>query len=235
LLSLVEVVVAMSLSKIYRSDEANVIKEFQFRSFGDAEPNSPLEPDSFVKTPSSDSPPIVPPVAAAGSYSDKDIEEAYARGRREALDTAGKKFESAAQALVTAAEDLIHLRTSLASNNSQDLLRLVMTVAEQIIRREVAVDPQVVLNIIETALQSSVRSDQYRIRVNPDDLDHVIEQKPLFLASISGLKNLSIEADPTISCGGCRIDSDLGEVDATIETQLESIQKALSEAITDVG
>lgn len=224
----------MSLSKIYRGDEASGLKEFQFRSFGETEPSSPLEADSFVKTPSAAAT-IITPVAAAGGRSDKDVEEAYARGRREALDAAGKNLESAAQALVAAAEDLSHLRESLASNNSQDMLRLVMTVAEQIIRREVAVDPQVVVNIIETALQSSVRSDQYRIRVNPDDLDHVIDQKPLFLASISGLKSLSIEADPAISRGGCRVDSDLGEVDATIETQLESIQKALSEAITDVG
>lgn len=227
-------VVAMSLSKIYRGDEASGLKEFQFRSFGETEPSSPLDADAFVKTPSTAAP-IITPVAAAGGRSDKDVEEAYARGRREALDAAGKNLESAAQALVAAAEDLSHLRESLASNNSQDMLRLVMTVAEQIIRREVAVDPQVVVNIIETALQSSVRSDQYRIRVNPEDLDHVIDQKPLFLASISGLKSLSIEADPAISRGGCRVDSDLGEVDATIETQLESIQKALSEAITDVG
>jgi flagellar assembly protein FliH len=98
----------------------------------------------------------------------------------------------------------------------------------------VSADPQVVLTIIENALQSSVRSDQYRIRVNPEDLEHVTQQKPLFLASISGLKNLSVEADPAISRGGCRVDSELGEVDATLETQLESIRQALNEAITDV-
>jgi flagellar assembly protein FliH len=224
----------MNLSKIYRGDEASGLQEFQFRSFGETEPNSPLDSNSFVKTTSTASSIITPP-ATAGGRSDKDVEEAYARGRREALDSAGKKLESAAQALVAAAENLSRLRESVAKNNSQDMLRLVMTVAEQIIRREVAVDPQVVVNIIEAALQSSVRSDQYRIRVNPVDLDHVIEQKPLFLASISGLKSLSIEADPAISQGGCRVDSDLGEVDATLETQLESIRKALSEAITDGG
>jgi len=63
----------------------------------------------------------------------------------------------------------------------------------------------------------------------------VTQQKPLFLASISGLKNLSIETDSEISPGGCRVDSDLGDVDATIETQLETIRQSLSEAIMDVG
>ncbi len=223
----------MSLSKIYRGDEANGLREFQFRSFGDTEPGSPLEGDGFVKG-SVTAPPIVTPAASQPpARSEKEIEEAYAKGRRDALDAAGNDLESAAQALATAAEEISRLRDSLAKNSSQDMLRLVMTIAEQIIRREVSADPQVVLNIIENALQASVRSDQYRIRVNPDDLEQVLQQKPLFLASISGLKNLSIEADATVSRGGCRVDSELGEVDATIETQLESIQQALSEAITD--
>lgn len=217
----------MNLSKIYRGTEANGLKEFQFRSFGETEPNSPLLADGFVKSPAL-------PAAASTNTSAKEVEAAYARGRREGLDSVEKTLDTAAQALAAAAEEISRLRESLAKNSSQDMLRLVMAISEQIVRREVAADPKVVLTIIETALQSSVRADQYRIRINPADLETVIQQKPLFLASISGLKNLSIETDAAISPGGCRIDSALGDVDATIETQLEAIRQALSEAITDV-
>jgi len=221
----------MNLSKIYRGAETDGLKEFQFRSFGETEPGSPLEVDGFTKN----SVAAASTAVTATGHSSKDIEDAYARGRREGLDSADQNLETAAQALAAAAEEISRLRESLAKNSGQDMLRLVMAVSEQIIRREVAVDPKVVLTIIETALQSSVRSDQYRIRINPADLENVTNQKPLFLASVSGLKNLSIEADTTISPGGCRIDSDLGDVDATIETQLEAINQILSEAITDVG
>ncbi len=221
----------MSLSKIYRGAETNDLKEFQFRSFGETDPTPPQEADGFTRRPVA-SAPAVPP---APDHSAKDIEAAYARGRREGLDSAEENLVTAAQALAAGAEEISRLRESLAKNSSQDLLRLVMAVAEQIIRREVAVDPQVVVTIIETALQSSVRSDQYRIRINSADLETVTRQKPLFLASISGLKNLSIETDAAISPGGCRIDSDLGDVDATLETQLEAIRQALSDAITDAG
>ncbi len=221
---------AMSLSKIYRGAEAHGLQEFQFRSFGETEPNSPLETDGFSKS----SAVVAPVVAGPAGLSTKDIEAAYARGKREGLDSAEGNLVTAAQALAAAAEEISRLRVSLAKNSSQDMLRLVMAISEQILRREVAADPKVILTIIENALQSSVRSDQYRIRINPADLENVTQQKPLFLASISGLKNLSIETDAAISPGGCRVDSDLGDVDATIETQLEAIQQALSEAITDV-
>ncbi len=218
----------MSLSKIYRGEEAKSLKSFQFMSFGTDEMAPPLPAEPSAADPS---PLVTPPPAVAG-HSAQEVEEAYARGFREGLDSAGERLESATQALAAALDEISRLRETLARNSRQDMLRLVMTVAEQVIRQQAAVDSGVVLKIIENALQESVRADHYRIRVNPADLAAVTEQKPLFLASISGLKNLHIEADASISAGGCRVDSEFGDVDATLETQLDTIRQALREALT---
>ena len=221
----------MSLSKIYRGEEADAMEAFQFQSFGGD------NPPSNKKKGGSDFSPTAAPVVVAPSSADhnKEIEAAFARGRQAGIDSTEKQLATAAQALATAAEELSRLRDSQAKNSSNDMLRLVFAVAEQIIGREVSADPAIVATIIEKALQASVRSDQYRIAVNPADLDMVNQQKPLFLASVSGLKNLSIDGDATITAGGCRVDSELGDVDATIETQLDAIKEALLEAITDVA
>ncbi len=223
----------MNLSKVYRGEEAGELKEFQFRSFGDAEPIPPTAGDSFTVPGLAESPVAPAPGGSPAPAAGQQTEEAYARGRQEGLAIAEQRLESTTQALTQALEDVSRLRESLAQTGSQDMLRLVMAVAEQIIRRSVEVDPAVVLGIIENALQASVRADTYRVAINPEDMDGVTKQKPLFLASVSGLKNLSFEADPNVSSGGCRVDSELGDVDATIETQLESIKQALSEAIAE--
>jgi flagellar assembly protein FliH len=230
----------MNLSKVYRGEEAGELKEFQFRSFGETDPLPPVDQESFsVSSLASQAVPAAPAAAAPAVAPAPDLslpqqlEEAYARGRQEGLAMAEQRLESTTQALTQALEDVSRVRDSLAQTGSQDMLRLVMAVAEQIIRRSVEVDPSVVLAIIENALQASVRADSYRVSINPEDLEAVTTQKPLFMASISGLKNLSFEADPSISQGGCRVDSELGDVDAAIETQLESIRAALSEAITE--
>ncbi len=215
----------MSLSKIYRGSETDGVQEFQFQNFGGPE-RAPEPAKSFTETKA--------PAAPAPVDNSAEIEAAYARGRQDGIDITEKQLSTAAQALASGAEELSRLRKSQAKNSGNDMVRLVFAVAEQVIGREVAADSKVILTIIEKALQASVRSDQYRISVNPDDLENVIQQKPLFLASISGLKNLSIESDATITAGGCRLDSDLGDVDATLETQLDAIKQALAEAITDV-
>lgn len=235
MLFLAGAVVAMNLSKIYRGTETDGLQQFQFRSFGDTDPAA-MDTETITTgssfTPSAQT---LPAAAESAGASAKEIEEAYARGRREALSDAEQHLESAAQGLIAALEEVNRLRTALANNSKQDMLRLVMTIAEQVIRREVSADPNVIHSIIENALQSSVRADHYRVLINPVDLEKVTEKKPFFLASISGLENLTIEGDSSISPGGCRVDSELGTVDATIETQLESIQNALSQAITDAG
>jgi len=215
----------MSLSKIYRGNDAAELKSFEFQSFGGKAP-SPAGPDKKAA-------PTPPPPTAVAGHSAQEVEESYARGFREGLEQAGQRLESATKALADALDEVSRLREKLAQNSRQDMLRLVMAVAEQVIRTQAAVDSGVVMNIIDNALQSAVRSDRYRVRINPADLAAVNEQKPLFIASVSGLKNLHIEADANISAGGCRVDSELGEVDATLETQLETIRQALTEAMTD--
>ena len=220
----------MNLSKVYRGAEASDLKEFQFRSFGDPDPVSPSSGESFTRTSHGESNSPAPAAKIDISQGQK-IEEAYSRGRQEGLSSAEQRLESTTQALTKALEEVSRLRESLAQTGSQDMLRLVMAVAEQIVLRTVEVDPAVILTIIENALQASVRADSYRISINPDDLEAVTKQKPLFLASISGMRNLSFDADASISQGGCRVDSELGAVDATIETQLESIRAALGDAI----
>ena len=57
----------------------------------------------------------------------------------------------------------------------------------------------------------------------------VIEKKPLFIASISGLKNIIFEGDAAIARGGCLVESTLGQVDATLESQLAQIRQHLAE------
>lgn len=222
----------MNLSKIYRGRETDGLQEFQFRSFGNAENSSP-EAEGFRPTSTPDASKQAPQARPAAGASAQELEQTYARGRQDGLQEAESKLDSTHQTLAAALEEVSRLRETLARNSRQDMLRLVMAVAEQVIRRELQVDPKVVLTVLDEALKASVQADQYRIQVNPADLERVTEQKPLFLASMSGLKNLNIEGNDSVSAGGCRIESDLGEVDATIESQLDSIQQALNAAVAE--
>lgn len=138
-----------------------------------------------------------------------------------------EEFNSILGTLATSLEELGRLRETVMKNSTEDMLRLVLVIAEQIIHCEVKANPEVVLKTLQEALQSAISSDEYHVKVHPDDLAVVVENKPLFLASVNGLKNITLEADGNVTRGGCLVESELGQVDASIEEQLEELRQQL--------
>jgi len=127
--------------------------------------------------------------------------------------------------------ELSRLREEVLTNSTDDMLRLVLAIAEKVIRREVQTDPSIILTTLEAALQAAIHADSYHVKVHPDDLAMVMEKKSLFMASISGLKNITMEGDATVSRGGCLVESELGQVDASIDGQLGELRDILLEKL----
>ncbi|WP_305043686.1 FliH/SctL family protein [Geoalkalibacter sp.] len=159
----------------------------------------------------------------------EQLAEAQREGRRQAMEDGAGQLVSAADALSQALGDISRLRASLLKNSAEDMVRLVMAVAEQVIGAEIAVRPEFIQDTLARAMQHVLKADEYQIRVHPADLAVVMEHKPLFLAGQSGHGNIRIEADESISRGGCVVESSLGQVDATIESQLADIRQRLLE------
>ena len=159
------------------------------------------------------------------------MEEGYSQGKEEGRHEVRQELDQTAQALGEALEGINGLRRSILGSSKQDMVRLVRTIAEKVIHVEVHSREKPILRAVEKAIHAAVQSEEYRVRVNPDDLYVVRENKPLFLSSISGLKDIVVEQDEDISRGGCVVESDQGKVDGTIETQLERIQEQLEAEI----
>jgi flagellar assembly protein FliH len=143
---------------------------------------------------------------------------------------AANRLNETAKTLGSAIVEISQLRETILTNSTDDMLRLVMAISRQVIEHEIETREEVILTIITKALHAAIKADEFHIKVNPNDFQVVTENKPLFLASISGLKNITFEGDSNISRGGCLIESVLGKVDATIETKLDEIFAQLRNA-----
>jgi flagellar assembly protein FliH len=109
----------------------------------------------------------------------------------------------------------------------KQVVKLALAVAERIVKREVAVDNELIVRQIGEAVKRIVGIERMKIRVNPKDEALVRDYRTSILASTDAVRELAIEADETIARGGCIIESDSGNVDALIATQLERIEAAL--------
>lgn len=196
----------------------------------DPAPEPEPEPDPPVPGPSREDQEVQPPDPVVGiSQEDlaREVREAEERGRQAGLEEGGRELRLAVDALNGALEEISGLRERLLARNSDDMARLIMGIARQVVDQELAMRPETVLETVRRGLAMAVQSDTYQVLVNPADLDIVLEEKPLFLAGVSGLNNLVVEGDPDVGRGGCRLVSELGEVDATLERRLDELEATL--------
>lgn len=88
--------------------------------------------------------------------------------------------------------------------------------ARQVVREELSLDPQRIARVAQEALSvllSSAR--QVTLRVHPDD-------EPLVRAGAGdalAVRSARLVADAGIARGGCRVEADIGAVDATVQTR----------------
>ena len=158
-------------------------------------------------------------------------QEAYEIGLAHGREEAHNELHSATQFLLDAAKKFDGLRTTLYERQKDDLISLALVIAKQVIGQELQTNEEVIVGVVENALKSALETDSHHIRVHPDDLAVVQEHRPLFLANVHGLKEISVEADKNVSRGGCVIESDMGEVDASVETRLAGIEAQLQGAV----
>ncbi len=160
------------------------------------------------------------------------VDEAFGRGIAEGLKRAETDFGSAAAALLELCRQLDRIRETLLKNSAGEMQDLVLAIAEKIIRSSVLKQDTTLLATIEEAIHSAVKSDEFYIYVNPEDLATVQEKSAELVNGMNGLNNIVIKKDPTVERGGCRVESDNCIVDATIASQFEIIREQIKNRLS---
>jgi type III secretion protein L len=150
--------------------------------------------------------------------------ETYAREAREAAYQQGRE-----EALLELTQNLIatrEVRDKALATIEKDILRLAVKIAEKIIGREMKQDRQAMADLVAQALHHARRSEMVTVRVNPADLPVVDEQRER-LNPGGRVCYLDFIADPGVKPKGCLIATDTGAIDASLDTQLRVLERAL--------
>jgi len=109
----------------------------------------------------------------------------------------------------------------------EQIIEIALAVARKILAYEIVENPLVVLPLVKAALQKVSDQEEVVIRVSIDDFDKVILAKKELQGIVGRDNALEIIVDGTIQSGSCVIDTSYGTVDARVDTQFETIKKAL--------
>jgi type III secretion protein L len=115
------------------------------------------------------------------------------------------------------------------------VVQLSMKVAEKIIGSELATRPDAIAAIVAQALRTVRHQRDVNIRVNPAQAPALEAHKKTLLGVLSRARDVVIRADPSVREGGCVIETELGILDADLQTQLEILERALGGGLPKTG
>lgn len=96
--------------------------------------------------------------------------------------------------------------------------------ARQIVRAELASRPELVAQVAQEAVDTLLLSARHiTLRVHPDDHAFVAQGA----ADVLAARGARLLADPSMSRGGCVVESDIGIIDASLETRWRRVAAAL--------
>lgn len=161
----------------------------------------------------------------------RGLEEGREQGRKEGHEQAIAELRPQLQQIVeswtAALEQWEASRSEMLLSAKEDALAFAVAMGEKIIFRTIEVDPSIVEDQLADALALLSQPSAVTITVNPADRDLVEEVLPELMRSADACKHASVSNDPEITRGGCIVRTAGGEVDATIETQLDRIVEAV--------
>ncbi len=109
-----------------------------------------------------------------------------------------------------------------------NIMSIAIDIAQKIIKTEVKLDPQIVLDTVIDVLKTLPKNEpKIILRINPVQVQYIKDTLPEQVRLLGMETKLSILSDESITEGGCIVQTNNGLVDASIEAQLDIVQNAL--------
>ena len=170
----------------------------------------------------------------AQSYQDgynDGLEKGIIEGDKAGSERAAQKLEPVLDSLNQVLLQIKNLRRVAYQRIEKEVVELALAIARKVICREIEMDKEVVVWVAREALAKIDDPGKITIKLNPSDLQFINETKYNLSEMIGNVDNVALESESSIQSGGCVVETDLGEIDARIEHQLQAVEESFRTAL----
>ena len=203
-------------STIYRTDEITGFVATKYHDPSDdlAEQEIPDEP---------------PGITLSEEELDRRLRESFQDGLQEGKELTERGLQHVFASLRSATESVHTLREKVLRESEDELIKLIILVAGKVIMREVAHDNRILADVVKAATSGISARDEIVIHLHPDDYTMVTASHEDYFRKELLTDKLRFKADPEVPQGSCRVDTEMGTIDASFDSQLDEIFRHLQE------
>jgi flagellar assembly protein FliH len=170
-------------------------------------------------------------VAQIEQHHQQQLREAHAAGVREG-EVAGKnravaENQPVIERLAHTIDELSQMRARLRKEAEGDMVKLSLAIARRVLRRELAIDPEALHGLVMAALEKLQGQDLCRVKVHPS---HAALIKTILQKTVTGTA-IEVIPDPSRELGTAIFETQRGNLDASVDSQLREIERGLADCL----
>lgn len=158
-------------------------------------------------------------------------------GHQKAYEDAREEFKQEQSKLIAAVSRALEqfeiAKRDLLIAAKSDVTRFAGRVAQRVTRLAAAMNPQAAAANLESALRVLGHASDLEVRLHPNDVATVEKFLESLNQQVADATHVRITADEGVSPGGCVLAGGGGEVDATIDSQLDEIARLMNSSETN--
>ncbi len=162
-------------------------------------------------------------------------EEGLSLGKKEGFEAGRETAAPIVEQIQNLLKEMDGLWYRLVETYEERIIQLVGRVAEKVVLAHVGFEHDTVKRVILDAFRMIPEPAEVTIDIHPQDVERIENIKGTFFEQVKALKQVSLVPNPSISPGGCRIKTRLGEVDATLESRLAAVHETIMTVYRNKG
>ncbi|PIE04663.1 MAG: flagellar assembly protein FliH [Spirochaetales bacterium] len=157
--------------------------------------------------------------------------EAVNEGREEGWQEGREEAQRLIDRLHKILDASIEKRQEIIDEAETQLIDLVLLISRKVVKVISENQKNVVINNIVQALRKLKSRGDVAIRVNLADLDLTTEHVKDFMRMAENVKSITVLEDSSVDKGGAVIETDFGQIDARVSSQLREIEEKILELV----
>ncbi len=152
-------------------------------------------------------------------------------GRELGFEEGKKEVRRLVERLHIILDRAIERREEMINEAETQMIDLVLLISRKVVKVISENQKNVVVNNIVQALRKLKSRGDVAVRVNLADLDLATEHTRDFMRMVENVKSITVLEDTSVDPGGCIIETDFGQIDARITSQLKEIEEKILELV----
>jgi flagellar assembly protein FliH len=149
----------------------------------------------------------------------------FAQGEKDGLEYGQKSVQVVKTQLERIAAGMDALPAKIFQDYREWLIETSIRIAKQIVRRELQISPEILADMAKSLLSEVEENGVLTVYFNPQDLEFMEKRADLDFSSIGKL--YVVKPDPGLERGGCKVESSVQLLDASIQSQFENLENYL--------